>query len=294
MNRGYRNNRPRISGNHVEDYYSETSDGPLEHPRGRGVVLNKPFVDGRHAHKHCENKHSSDNATLSSGSRSDSDGPAEWFYDQVSAPREHFVEMQEYYGDDEDDEDGSLKVERQKTHQNYDIHSDESRSFTYDSNSETSDDDCRHKCEHGDETEEGDETDDEESMTFYENLIIDMIAETRRMYGVPPLRIDLRLQHAAYLHAKNLAETNQEAQNTGPNGTTLQDRLDACSYNFKWAGQTVGVTPGDCVDIFAEWLDGVKSKKKISKDEARDVGVRVLWKNEKYYYVSVFGVERGR
>jgi uncharacterized protein YkwD len=75
----------------------------------------------------------------------------------------------------------------------------------------------------------------------------------RAFAAVPPLRLDLRLAHAADAHAEDMIERNYFAH-LSPVGTTPAQRVAATGYRYRLVGENIASGPETPAEAVEGWL----------------------------------------
>ena len=124
--------------------------------------------------------------------------------------------------------------------------------------------------------------------------LVEATNEVRKRAGVPALRPDERLMHAAQLQAEQMAAAGAMAHTLkGARYPTLESRLAAAGYPWQRAGENLAFGPHTPAVVVDNWMRSPGHRANIVKPEFTELGTGyVVDQNGRPYYVQVFGRPR--
>jgi uncharacterized protein YkwD len=110
----------------------------------------------------------------------------------------------------------------------------------------------------------------------------------RAKAGLPPLKLDAKLEEAAKAHAKDMAE-HEKMTHDGSDGSTSRQRIVGTGYHALGTGENVAVGYKGVADVILSWMESPPHKKNILGDFS-EIGVAmVVGKDGKPYWCTDFG-----
>ncbi len=110
----------------------------------------------------------------------------------------------------------------------------------------------------------------------------------RAKEGLPPLKLESKLQEAARGHAKDMAE-REEMTHEGADGSTPGQRVVNFGYHYLMTGENVARGQRDVPDVMLAWMESPPHKKNVLGDYS-EIGVaRAEGKDGKFYWCADFG-----
>ncbi len=87
----------------------------------------------------------------------------------------------------------------------------------------------------------------------------------REKMNLPPLTIDPKLEAAALVQARDMAE-HEKMTHDGSDGSTAAQRIERQKYHFRAAGENVAAGQPTVASVMKSWLDSPPHKKNILAD----------------------------
>ena len=130
-----------------------------------------------------------------------------------------------------------------------------------------------------------------QSENFAEDCrLLSLTNDIRVANNLNPLVFDDRLQHAAWKHAKDMADRDFFDHNT-PDGVTVSDRVTAEGYQWRAVAENIAAGRSTVDDTLNDWMDSDGHRANILNGNYEHSGMAMYtdpnsnWKN---YYVQVF------
>ena len=107
------------------------------------------------------------------------------------------------------------------------------------------------------------------------NSLFEQTNQTRIQAGVAPLKLDDKLNQAAYLKAQDMFSDQYWAHNS-PDGTQPWKWFGDVSYNYNEAGENLAKGFTSTSAVIVAWLNSPEHKANLIKDSYQDVGFAVV------------------
>jgi hypothetical protein len=107
------------------------------------------------------------------------------------------------------------------------------------------------------------------------SLLVEMINSEREERDLEPLKIDERLNTAAFMKAQDMIE-NDYFEHSSPSGVTPWDWFDKAGYGYVWAGENLAAHFFDTQSVFEAWMASPSHRENILNSNFKDIGVAVL------------------
>lgn len=120
------------------------------------------------------------------------------------------------------------------------------------------------------------------------------VCGAKKMPAAGSLSWNAQLQHAATLHAHNMANTGVYSH-TGSNGLTLPQRVNAAGYDYALVGENIDAQRTSVQAAIHSWMSSPHHCENIMRTQFRDVGVSCVsnsasqWGN---YWTMELGARR--
>ena len=122
-------------------------------------------------------------------------------------------------------------------------------------------------------------------------IVADLVAahnKERAKEGLPPLKLEPKLEEAAKAHAKDMADRDVMSHE-GADGSTPGQRLINAGYHYLQTGENVAWGSRDVPGVMQMWMDSPPHKKNVLGDFT-EIGVaRAEGKDGKPYWCADFG-----
>lgn len=118
--------------------------------------------------------------------------------------------------------------------------------------------------------------------------------DARARNGLQPLRPSARLNTAAQLHARQMAEY-QKADHTisGARYPTLQARLEAAGYTYSRAAENIAWNQSNADEAMNSWLNSSGHRANIMDPNLTEMGAAMARSADgQPYWIQVFGTPR--
>ena len=110
----------------------------------------------------------------------------------------------------------------------------------------------------------------------------------RAKAGLPPLKLASKLEEAAKVHAKDMAE-HQTMTHDGSDGSTSRQRIVNTGYHMLSTGENVAVGYDGVASVIQGWMESPPHKKNILGDFSEIGAAMVVGKDDKPYWCADFG-----
>ena len=124
--------------------------------------------------------------------------------------------------------------------------------------------------------------------------ILEQVNSLRADQDLSALRLDGRLQEAAYKHSEDMAVRNYFSH-VSPDGKGVDDRVIAEGYPWSTIAENIAVGYTTAESVVRGWRDSPGHYKNILCSDCVDTGIGVYYDANskwKYYYTQVFGATR--
>lgn len=131
------------------------------------------------------------------------------------------------------------------------------------------------------------------SMDPVEREVLDLVNIERAKAGCAPVRFNLALRNAAFLHSKEMADNNYFSH-SGLNGSTFSDRAKAAGYTGFPAGENIATGYHSAQSVMKGWMESDGHRQNILNCNHTHVGIgQADNSNSKYkrYWTQIFGQE---
>lgn len=123
-------------------------------------------------------------------------------------------------------------------------------------------------------------------------VLVDLANEDRSEAGVPPLRMNEKLQRAAQMKADHMAQHGYFAH-FSPTGESPWKWIREAGYNYRYAGENLAVNFSDSQDVERAWMNSPKHRENILEHNFTEVGIAIArgeYKGqETVFVVQMFG-----
>ncbi len=123
-------------------------------------------------------------------------------------------------------------------------------------------------------------------------ILIDLTNENRLAYNQPALIRSEKLDQAAELKGKDMAE-KQYFSHDSPEGVTPWHWIQSVGYNFLYAGENLAIDFTEATDVEKAWLESPAHRANIMNVDFREIGIAVVEGVYKgyptMYIVQMFG-----
>ncbi|CAI5715419.1 unnamed protein product [Hyaloperonospora brassicae] len=113
--------------------------------------------------------------------------------------------------------------------------------------------------------------------------------------GLSKLCMNKKLQHAAQLHARDMA-TKGFLSHTGSNNSTVSGRVKAAAYRWTYVAENVAAGQTTVADVVASWMNSKEHRANILSPDARmfECGYAYSPRSKhKHYWTQNFASGRG-
>ena len=140
--------------------------------------------------------------------------------------------------------------------------------------------DDNNQNEPSDEPELGDE------LLNYANEVVRLVNEQRVKNGLNTLSVDVNVQKAAQIRAK---EQEQRFSHTRPNGTSCFTALKESGVSYRGAGENIAMGQRSPEQVMNGWMNSKGHRENILNEKFTNIGVGVYKDlNGKYYWTQMF------
>lgn len=101
--------------------------------------------------------------------------------------------------------------------------------------------------------------------------ILDSVNALRQAAGVPPVRLNARLNAAAATHSRDMSVQNR-AWHFGSDGSSPIDRLRRVGYTARWKGENIAETFDTELETLVAWMEQLGPRDVVLDAQARDLG----------------------
>lgn len=105
--------------------------------------------------------------------------------------------------------------------------------------------------------------------------LIDMTNQERQTSGVSPLKVNQKLEEAAYLKAQDMIEKDYFSHQS-PTGKTPWDWLKLVNYNYKYAGENLAIGFLDSEEVITAWNQSPSHRDNILSSNYQEIGIAVV------------------
>ncbi|RMD92003.1 MAG: CAP domain-containing protein, partial [Alphaproteobacteria bacterium] len=102
--------------------------------------------------------------------------------------------------------------------------------------------------------------------------MLDGINALRQSAGLPPLRLNDKLNRAAMLHSADMA-AQQRPWHFGHDGSNPVMRVQRVGYDKELVGEDIGETYETELEILAAWMEDPVTREPIMSPQAEDMGL---------------------
>ncbi len=124
------------------------------------------------------------------------------------------------------------------------------------------------------------------------DVLIDLTNESRLAYNQMPLIRSEKLDQAAELKGRDMADKQYFSHNS-PEGVTPWHWIESVGYNFLYAGENLAIDFTDATDVEKAWLASPAHRANIMSVDFREIGIAavegVYKGNPTMYIVQMFG-----
>ena len=111
----------------------------------------------------------------------------------------------------------------------------------------------------------------------FETQVVVLINQERAAVGLPPLRIDTRLQNAARRHSEDMA-VHDFFSHTGSDGTKSWDRATQEGYIWTSFGENIAAGQTTPEQVVAAWMASTSGHKELILDNTKEhIGVGFVY-----------------
>ncbi len=126
----------------------------------------------------------------------------------------------------------------------------------------------------------------DDQLTQYANEVIRLVNEQRAQNGLKALTVDVNVQKAAQVRAK---EQQQLFSHTRPNGTNCFTALKENGVSYRGAGENIAMGQRSPEQVMNGWMNSEGHRKNILNAKFTNIGVGVHKdSNGKYYWTQMF------
>lgn len=115
--------------------------------------------------------------------------------------------------------------------------------------------------------------------------IFDLTNVIRVRFGIKPLEWDEQTAEAAFVHSKDMYESQQFSHTSEKNGE-LADRLEASSVVFQMAGENIAANYIDAPAAMEGWLNSKGHRESLLNEEFTHLGVGVYKRHYTQNFIS--------
>lgn len=106
-------------------------------------------------------------------------------------------------------------------------------------------------------------------------VLIEMTNQERQEVGVSSLKLDQKLEGAAYLKAQDMMEKDYFAHQS-PTGREPWDWLKEVDYNYRYAGENLAIGFLDSEEVVKAWIESPSHRENILNPNFQEMGIAVL------------------
>jgi len=132
-------------------------------------------------------------------------------------------------------------------------------------------------------------------IVFSQSLLVELTNEKRESLGLNSLENNEVLQEAAYLKAQDMIE-NGYFSHESPSGISPWRWFEKAGYNYRAAGENLGIGFLDSEEIYRAWYDSPSHRENLLNPLYKDIGIAVLkgdfHGSETTIVVQLFGSEK--
>ena len=126
----------------------------------------------------------------------------------------------------------------------------------------------------------------DDQLTQYANEVVRLVNEQRAQNGLKALTVDINVQKAAQVRAK---EQQQLFSHTRPNGTNCFTALKENGVSYRGAGENIAMGQRSPEQVMNGWMNSEGHRKNILNAKFTNIGVGVHKdSNGKYYWTQMF------
>ena len=104
----------------------------------------------------------------------------------------------------------------------------------------------------------------------------------RAEYGLGPVSLVEKLNHASQIHAEDLARAGI-ISHEGTDGSTHGDRVHRVGYNFTIAGENVATGQRSWDDVFQAWKDSPGHNENLLRPDVSEFGIALVYEPSTTY-----------
>lgn len=104
----------------------------------------------------------------------------------------------------------------------------------------------------------------------------------RAQMGLPPVRLDAKLNAASQVHAEDMARAG-DASHTGTDGSSHSDRVQRQAYYFSLAAENVASGQKSWEKVFAAWQKSPGHNVNLLQPDVTDFGVALVYDPDSAY-----------
>jgi uncharacterized protein YkwD len=109
-----------------------------------------------------------------------------------------------------------------------------------------------------------------------EEGVVQMTNEQREIFGLPPLKVNARLQESAGQKLQDMF-LHQYFAHESPSGKGVGDFMDEAGYEFILAGENLALGDfKDDQDLVQGWMESEGHRKNILNEDYREIGIAVM------------------
>lgn len=123
----------------------------------------------------------------------------------------------------------------------------------------------------------------------FEDLMVDLINESRISNGLYPLKYDKKLNEVARLHSRDMI-INKFFDHTGSDGSNAKERAERLGYAERMYGENIAFGQYSSIHAHEELMNSIGHRENILNDEFTHVGVGVEIdeKNVPYFTINFY------
>ncbi len=121
--------------------------------------------------------------------------------------------------------------------------------------------------------------------------MLELVNEIRAARGIPLLRLNTKLNEAAFDHSDDMARNNYFSH-TGMNGSTFSQRIRDTGYNGSPRGENIAAGNASVVNTFNQWLNSEGHLNNMLNRNSDEMGIgHASFSGSRYthYWTQVFG-----
>jgi len=126
------------------------------------------------------------------------------------------------------------------------------------------------------------------------NTLVNFVNQGREQAGLSSLRVNERLNQAAYLKAEDMLK-NGYFYHVSPTGVTPWYWFSEAGYNYKYAGENLAIGFVDSKEVYSAWYNSISHRDNILNPNYTEIGTAVLGgfgKNGAIVVVQLFGSQK--